>query len=372
MRRHQTHLFDIEVPDRFEKVLQIGQLLRCEQLTRDPHEGSTAEVTFWVGAVEFDHLDLPPDSAPPEVLDALLNLELARERESVQLPSDYMVSREDAPTRVEAVVKLAPDEWRPETGQVIAFEVFGDPPRVYTKFVLEFDWASAELYRDLAAKMLRSLAMHEDRLDADGLAAQAEERSSSFDEMPAEEREQIARQRRDEASATRGSASEAADETPALDLTDAPSTDTIEALLERHLAFDEADEGEIEVRIALLPEPLLLRVFSPSPSSAVDPTTRLLERLSRLGDSDRRRAAELLWEHCQLCFDTTDYGADGVSDEDFFGIHGPEDAWAERGPVSMTLDVQSTDRVELRFEPAWEQEHGCILTLDDAGFSTAS
>lgn len=99
-------------------------------------------------------------------------------------------------------------------------------------------------------------------------------------------------------------------------------------------------------------------------------TVAIVRALHSLGPKDLARAGELMREHCKVCFDATDYGAGQKSNEDDFGIHGPEEALAQAGKatfyLSEVLRAGPHDLFSPDFYPPWEDEHRCSLVARDS------
>ncbi|MEM6629363.1 MAG: hypothetical protein AAF694_06800 [Bacteroidota bacterium] len=88
------------------------------------------------------------------------------------------------------------------------------------------------------------------------------------------------------------------------------------------------------------------------------------------------KVKELLYAHCELCFETTSYGVDiheGETEEEAtrreFEVHSAADAYRQVQVPKIGID-EKHDRyknryVELLFYPPWEQEHGCNIILQN-------
>lgn len=374
-----TPLFSIEAPELFEKALWMGQLIRMERMDRAEGESSFAEVNFFVGYVAEENLEFSAESPPEPVMEALWGQYLAQERKLAPVSADNIVEESRQPRSSLALVKLAATSYRPEVGQLVWISLpqvpKGGEGWVFGRFVLEFDWSQRATYEHLGRVMLASVKWKPGGISAAAIEAQRKGSWSIFDGMKPEQREAIALRYREvlgqvprEPEEAEG---EAEEEVRTLDLRKlAPDEITVEALDAAFVGGDD-DSREVIFQTAFLPDPIEFTCHEDDDEDSHEfgeATVAIVRALQALSPEHHARAGELLWEHCKMCFDATDYGApESQSNEDFFGIHGAEEAFAQAGKatiyLSESIPVGSHELFELTFYPPWEDEHGCSLVV---------
>ena len=353
-----TPLYQIEVPPHFDTILLAGQLLRCERRLKPPEEASVSELNFWVGAVEDNQLDLTESASSEDVLSALWGDHLRKEERNESLPADHLILIEREAHRLAAILKVAPTSWRPESGQLVIFQLFESSPLVYSSFHLEFAWSHQEFYRDLGKKMHESLNWKKDLVNVEGLKLQSQ---ASYSKAPPRAIPE-ALQRIIEAKKPK---------TPeTLDLFNLASEKITSDLIKEKLISSGDSEWTCLLQVPCFPDPIEFTLADlPDIEALPAELVELVKWLANLGTNDRKRAADLLWDHCQLCFEDIDYGAEDCSNQEYFGIHNAEDAFSQAGPASVYINWEMGYEPGLRFYPVWEDEHGCTLKLEDGHFT---
>ena len=237
---------------------------------------------------------------------------------------------------------------------------------MYSRFCLEFDWAFYEHYLSLADGMLSSIVWRNLLPNEADLAIQGEQVFSCFDSMDPEKRAAITLRYRE---ILGRSPAKPAEELTLLDLRECNPGELDLASLEESLAHRASDQKALLLAVPLFPEPIEVTFDL---EELAERELSLLLDLAQLDSEALERASELLWEHCKLCFEVTDYGAEEESNESYFNIHGPEDAWRERGKASLYLGEENRELKNricaLQFYPVWEDEHGCSLVLRNGEF----
>lgn len=367
-QRIQTPLYVIEAPGIFEKMLVAGQLLRLERMDRAPGEQSFAEVNLFVGFTDEERIEDPESDVAASLIEALWDR--YAESETGLGAMDVVEDASEAKERC-VLVRLAKTDWRPASGALVWI---GIPPasgrHVFARMVLEFDWSQRAIYESLGRGLVKSLEWRVDSIGEGDVKALADTAWSVFDSMDVTRREGIARRYREILGQVVPEPAEPV-QPRLLDLT----VLDVEALtleeLEASLQGGENGEQSVLLQTRFLPDPIELTLeISMHDSYEFGPgTLAAVKALGRLGDADRPRASELLWDHCKICFDATDYGAGEESGEDFFGIHGPVDAFREAGKATIyiaeRLNGGAHDLFALDFYPPWENEHGCSLVVCD-------
>lgn len=356
MVRITTEFLTLEVPDLFEKVLQAGPLTRAERMDRTPEEAVFAELNVYVGTAADEGLSGDADA----VAAALLDRHRTRE-------ADATVTEERAEAGLRfAVFDLPAESWAPNSRRVVWLRgIDGGSETFVASFTLEYDRNAEDTYRPLADAMLASIEFAEGPFTAEHVARQAEAVWSIFDGM-APERMAAIRARHAEILGRRLPEAPVEPEEPlTLELEDGAAELDLSALADAV----RAGGGKVRVRVALFPEPIEIDLWDGA-DGVTEETLGLVGALAEVrGAADAGRHA---WDHCQLHFDATDYGApEGTSNEDHFDLHGPADAFAALGAGSIFVsdeDPPTGALFGITFYPPWEDEHGCQLVLKDGRF----
>ena len=162
------------------------------------------------------------------------------------------------------------------------------------------------------------------------------------------------------------------EEVKILDLTQtSPLELSLEELREFSVITGE-DEVTVELLVSWSQETLEYQRDDRS-SGFVERDLAFIVDLANLDDSQIRKASDLLWEHCQICFECTDYGGGDESNENLFDIHNSKQAWEKAGPGLIRIDTEEDEKLQnrlllLQFYPPWEDEHGCGLVLKNGDF----
>ncbi|MFK7742765.1 MAG: hypothetical protein AB8H80_20810 [Planctomycetota bacterium] len=370
----ETHLYRVTAPIVFEKMLVVGNLLRLERLDRQGGESSFAEANLFVGFVDEERLDVAIGARDEELLAALWRQYEASES---PLSSFECVTERRGLSERTAVVRLGKTDWRPESGHYVWLRAVPSEERpVFARLVLEFDWQLRGFYEPLAEEMMQTLTWRAERLRDADVSEQGKQAWSIFDDMPVSRRDEIvARYRQILGKAPAPSAAPGAFPKPVaptlLDLRAADLASLSLEQCEKHWGKGLDGTRVLLLQTSWLPDPIecTFECGQPDGYSLGDGTVGVLRALAALGDEHRKRAATLLWEHCRMCFDVTGYGAGEQSNEDFFGIRGPDDAWREAGRATIYLSENmrggAHDLFQLDFYPPWEGEHGCSLVVRD-------
>ncbi len=369
-----THLFSIEAPEIFEKALWMGQLIRMERMDRAEDEDSFAEVNFFVGHVAEEGIDFADGSPSEPVLKALWAQYLDTEERLAPVAKDAIIDDQRTPRSRLVLVKLAATSFRPEVGQLVwLYLPEGKDGWVFARFTLEFDWRQREQYEALGRAMVSSVRWKEDIVSAAGIEAQAKGVWSIFDEMDLARRDAIAlRYREVLGQVTRAPMEGAKEEPKTLDLRGMTADEITVEAFDAALVRGEYDSRTVMLQTAFLPDPIEFTCASddqnPDSHQFGEATVAIIRALQSLSASDHGRAGELMWQHCKICFDATDYGApESQSNEDYFDIHGPEQAFAKAGKATIyvhdSFPCGSHDLFSLDFYPPWEDEHGCSLVI---------
>jgi hypothetical protein len=372
-----TPIFSIDAPGIFEKVLWMGQLIRMERMDREPGEDSFAEVNFFVGRVAEERIEFPADSPSQPVLGALWAQYLEQEDRVVPVAEDAFIEDVLTPRSRLALVKLASTSFRPEVGQLVwLYLPEGQEEWVFARFTLEFDWRQRKTYEALGRAMLRSIRWKVDVVSGALIDEQAKGLWSIFDEMDPGRSEAIALRYREVLGQAPGRA-ELVDgelvleEPQTLDLRElAPGEINAEALDDIMVKGDYGARV-VALQSAFLPDPILFTCEEDEDEDSHtfgEATAAIVRALQGLSPADHGRAGELLWQHCKICFDATDYGApESQSNEDYFDIHGPDQAFLKAGKATIyvhdSIPCGSHELFRLDFYPPWEEEHGCSLVI---------
>ncbi|MEO1227456.1 MAG: hypothetical protein AAFZ18_01035 [Myxococcota bacterium] len=362
MARVVTELFTIEIPELFEKVLHMGPLVRAERMDRAPGERSFAELNLYVGRAADERLGLDAGASAEAIAEGLWRRHLEKEGQLT------VVEKAGEGGRIAAVLELPEDVFRPASRQVVEMRGFAaSQPSCLSSFVFEYDAALEATYRPLADGMLASLQWRTEPFDEGQLARQAAATWSIFDGMSPERLDAL-RRRYFEIVQPRARDREPAREAPCLDLA---QIEPSELSGEVHKRVGRGP-ATFRVRAPAFAKPIELDLDAEG-FEALPELTRMLEHLAAHGDEDRAQAGAHAWAHCQLCFDVTDYGApEGQSNQDYFGIRGPEQAWSQLGPGSIYIGDDPDDARSalfgVQFYPPWEDEHGCVLVVKDGRF----
>lgn len=373
----QTHLFTLEVPGLFEKVLQMGQLVRLERMDRGEGEGSFAEGNLFAGWIEEEQIEAPAGTNPDLLLERLWEAYLEGEAKFEALPADYLQDMRSSSGERIATCRLAATSWRPESGHVTMLRVLPSAGAgVFARFVLEFDWALRDLYVPLAYGMMDSLVWNQTEIQPGDIEAQKTQVWSIFDAMPEAQRTAILA-RYHEVLGRIPLPQVPADAEPVappfLDLQKVDPAEIDLDFLRGAMLRIEGGSYAAEVQVAFFDDPIDVEFAVEFDYELSEGSAGVLRALQGLGPKDRQRAAELAWEHAKICMDATDYGApEGQSNEDYFGIHGPDEALAQLGSGSVYLSEQVPggwhDLFMITFYPPWEEEHGCGLVVGNGGF----
>lgn len=369
MVRLETEFLSIDIPELFERLLQVGPLTRAERMDRAAGEASFAELNLYVGSVDDDRLSLPELPSAEAIAEAVWLRHLDREHEGAEAPVGVAASRFEAGERF-GVLELSATPWRPPTRQVVLFRGFAaSSPPCMASFVLEYDASFDHPYRAAADVMLRSLRWKPEPFTESHIARQAKVSWSVFDGMAPERVEALRRRYLELLRPQR--------ETPASKMAEPLLVDLVtlgpgglSLKLVRELA---SAQTEILLRVPEF-EAVIELELDGEPAGGEADALALLGHLARLNAEDRAVAERLVYEHAKLCFETTDYGLvpEGLSNADYFGVHGPTDAFAELGPGRVYLSDDAShgaaDLFGVSFDPPWEQEHGCTLVLRDGRF----
>lgn len=371
-QRIETELYSIDAPTLFEKRLIYGQLLRLERMDRAEGEDSFAEVNFFVGFTREEQIDDPSGDDAEAERETLLDAVWRRyESGEAQISPVRVESEAQSADERTALVRLEAASWRPESGHFVWIFI---PPssgkHVFARLVLEFDWSLRELYESIGKGLVKSLTWKHEAIANEDVRRQAEMAWSAFDGMDPKEIESITRRYKEILGQNQPAPVEPIEPT-VLDLTSIE----LEALTLEQLdeALGQSVDGSrsMVLKTAFLPDEIKVTLETEFDDSYTfgPGTLNLVRALGALSSKDHPRAGELLWEHCKMCFEVTDYGAGSQSNEDYFGIHGPEDALREAGKgtiyLSEVLDGGSHDLFQIDFYPPWEEEHGCSLVVRD-------
>ncbi|MEL6543364.1 MAG: hypothetical protein AAFQ82_01990 [Myxococcota bacterium] len=349
-----TPCYSIHISERFEKVLCTQRLLRAERMDRDEGERSFAELNVYIGPTEDAGPQVAAKTNPDDACTAWWTTHLQREGDEARV-----ATRHTSEGCLLARVELSATDWRPRSEQSIFFRAFDcDAGLCFHSFVLEYDADWAELYRGLASEMIESIDCSYEKLTNTTLDAQSQFSWSIFDEMSESRREAIVKRY----------AQILGRHTPV------PTRETQPALRInlKELNVDRTAEelvGRTDYAAELLSphfaEPLTLEPDEYETPS-LETLRTLLLTLAHWGPTQTDEAAHHAWAHCSLCFDVTDYGApEGVSNEAYFEIRNPEDAFLALGKGSIQLPDEDEDPsvFGLVFYPPWEDEHGCTLVF---------
>lgn len=368
----ETPSFTLEVPDFFEKVLLMGQLVRLERMDRAEGEASFAEGNLFLGFVEEEHIPAPPGIAAGALLERLWEAYIQSEARCQALPADALQEvRSSGDGRI-ATLRLAATDWRPESGHVAMLRVLpARGPAVFVRFVLEFDWALRDVYIPLAHAVVDGLRWRRAEITSEDIEQQRSQVWSIFDEMPAARHAAILARYREILEGLRLPEVDRGAEPvgpPSIDLRGVQPEAIDLAFLRRTMAVTGDGDYTAEVRVAFFEDPVPVEFFVDDEYALAEGSAGVLRALRGLGEADRLRAADLAWEHAQLCMAATDYGApEGRSNADFLGVHGPEEALASLGPGSVLLGERVPggwhDLFLIGFYPPWEDEHGCGLVV---------
>ncbi|MEM6531962.1 MAG: hypothetical protein AAF654_05030 [Myxococcota bacterium] len=355
-----TPAFEIEVPELFEKVLFGRCLLRAERMDRAEDERVFAELNLYFGPVEDAGAGVAEQRSLAEAVDACLDSHLKRQVD----PGPLDVQTRDGGMFL-GLLTLPGNGWRPACEQYLWLECLETQAgRCFVSFVLEYDARFAERYRAVARAMIDSFSWTDAPIDVGLLERQRDHLWSIFDDMPDARREAIVKRYR----AILGRIPRAPEPTMTVavefDPQDLPGS--AKRLLDRVPCTSRVSTPvfvvplEVEIEEDLVPDRRLL--------------IEILQQISAWTEHDRATAAEHVWEHCTLCLEVTDYGApDGTSNDEYFGIHGPDDALRELGPGTLRFpdpDFGETANVfGVAFYPPWENEHGCTLVVSHGRFA---
>ena len=365
----ETELFVIDVPELFEKVLQMGLLVRVERMDRAPDEQSFAELNLYVGAVTDEQLPLPADASASTISRAILHRHLAKERQLDSDDSKLETVEERSTDAVHfAIIDLPVDSLGRTLRQFIQIRGFAlSNPPCFSSFVFEYDRAFDDLYRPLAAAMLASIEWSPEPFDAAQIKRQSEKTWSIFDEMP-EERALAIKTRYLEIVRPPMQQRKPA-EHRTVDLT-TKGSDSISVEFVRDLVGD--SDVTFDVRAPAFKEAVEVDIDAVR-FDAHGELAQILKHLARHDERDRAEAARHAWAHCKICFEATDYGApEGESNGDYFEIRGPDDALANLGKGTIYIGDDEDDcngsLFGIGFYPPWEYEHGCVLVVRDGRF----
>ncbi len=373
----RTQLFDLEAPGLFEKVLQMGQLVRLERMDRSEGEDSFAEGNLFVGWIEEENIDAPAGTDPDVLLERLWEAYLKEEAKLEALPADYLQDMRSSPGERIATCRLAATSWRPESGHVTMVRVLPSAgPAAFARFVLEFDWSSRDRYVPLAYEMMEGLVWHQEEIRTADIEAQKVQVWSIFDRMPEAQRAAILARYQEilgHIPLPEVPADAEPVAAPFLDLRDVDPAKLDLDYLRSAMPPIASGNYAAEVQVAFLDDPIDVEFDIEFDYELTDGSAGVLRALQGLGPDDRPRAAELAWEHAKICMDATDYGAPaGQSNEDYFGIQGPREALAQLGPGSVYLSERMSggwhDLFTITFYPPWESEHGCSLVVANGKF----
>ncbi|WP_145199824.1 DUF6985 domain-containing protein [Planctomycetes bacterium Poly30] len=370
IQRIETGLYSIDVPTLFEKRLIHGQLLRLERMDRAAGEASFAEVNFFVGFTAEERIDDPRGDDAETVREALLDEVWQRYESGEAAIAPLRVESESRSAGARrALVRLEPTSWRPESGQFVYIFI---PPssgqHVFSRLVLEFDWSLRELYESIGEGLVESLTWKRGAIADEDVRRQAEKAWSAFDEMDPKKIESITYRYREILSQNLPEPVEPM-EPAVLDLTPIELDSLTLEQLDEALGQSTDGSRSMVLKTAFLPDEIKVTLETEFDDSyAFGPgTLSLVRALGALSSKDHPRAGELLWEHCKMCFEVTDYGAGSQSNEDYFGIRNPEDALRAAGKgriyLGEVLNGGSHDLFQIDFYPPWEEEHGCSLVV---------
>lgn len=359
-----THLYSVTIPEVFEKVLQMGKLLRCEKMDKLPDEGCFAEVNFFVGPGGDFGLDEADDET---TIEAFWQDYLSTECEGTDGWDDSIVFCERQPKQLDSLLRLAANEWRPEVEQQMRFLCLaGEGAPVYAKYVLEYDAKFRSLYEVVSREFLDSLRWTNPLISSAALEQQSTQVFSSFDKMDENKRREIAERYRELTFIPKTPSIPR--ENPVWDLTGSNSLDP-DAL--KNLPFTPSEETTVTLLVPGFPAPIKYTRHG-HPEGFIERDFQLIADLATLSQQQLDKAAEMLWQHCQECFEQIDYGAGEESNESFFDIHNSSQAWEQSGPGLIWNSEEDAELVNrlciLQFYPPWESEHGCGLVLRNGEF----
>ena len=364
--RVRTEFFELDIPETFEKVTQMGQLTRAERMDRGPDEDCFAELNLYVGRFDEEKFELSPGASADSIARALWERHCAREQQVTPECPIRVLHEDEGPGQRSGIIELPANRYRPLSRQWIRMTGYAasDPP-CFGSFVLEYDARRYETYEAWAAWILDHVRWKAEPFRVEHFERQAKAVWSVFDDMEPRRREAI---RNRYLEIVRVPAAERPPDVEVkLDLRPPEPADRVAAVQDLG-----AGPVTLWVRVPVFSEELEVRLPGLEAAPHVD-RSALLGCLAGLGSEDATEAARLLWAHGQMCFEATDYGApEGVKNEDDFDLRSPEDALARCGAGRIDLSEDPDDGCAelfgISFYPPWEQEHGCLLVLRKGRF----
>jgi len=113
-----------------------------------------------------------------------------------------------------------------------------------------------------------------------------------------------------------------------------------------------------------------------NPEKITDNMVEGVNDFLNLSEEHLPKIKELLFSQCEMCFDSASYGVEVLDNETeteatkrSFGIYNKDDAYKksyiDRISIDAKNDTYDNRYVEIVFIPEWEDEHGCIIILQN-------